>query len=245
MTLTLVKARLSQRMAELITEADAIRADVRKKSRVVENYVRMTTETITEASYPEDRAKVWQYNFASFIAQMLDQTSLHWPAAESVIKAANLEYAIDKGRLLLIALKADLAGGWLDKITEQVQAEVATDYLGMATGLMSEGVQGKNEYVPAAVLAGAVLERGLRDLCGRQTPVVSTAKANGEPKTMNPLIDDLKAAKAFNELQAKELRAWADIRNAAAHGEFEKFNRGHVEAMVAGIGRFLTQYLGA
>ena len=175
---------------------------------------------------------------------MLDKTSLHWPAAESIIKAANLEYAIDKGRLLLVALKADLAGGWLDKITEQVQAEVAADYLGMANSLMSEGVQGRNEYVPAAVLAGAVLERGLRDLCGRQMPVVSTSKTNGEPKTMNPLIDDLKAAKAFNELQAKELRTWADIRNAAAHGEFEKFNRGQVEAMVPGVRRFLAQYLG-
>lgn len=245
MTLTLVKARLSQRMAELITEADAIRAEVRQETRVVEDWVRMRNEEVTKVSYPEDRARVWQYNFTSFIAQMLDKTSLHWPAAESVIKAANLEYAIDKGRLLLMALKADLAGGWLDKITEQVQAEVAADYLGMATGLMLEGARGRSEHVPAAVLAGAVLERGLRDLCGRQTPVVSTSKANGEPKTMNPLIDDLKAAKAFNELQAKELRAWADIRNAAAHGEIEKFNRGQVEAMVAGIGRFLAQYLGA
>ena len=58
MTLTLVKARLSQRMDELITEADAIRADVRNETHVVENWVRMRNDVVTEPSNPEDRAKV-------------------------------------------------------------------------------------------------------------------------------------------------------------------------------------------
>jgi hypothetical protein len=68
----------------------------------------------------------------------------------------------------------------------------------------------------------------------------------GTPSPRQPSALPLpgKAAGAFNELQANELRAWADVRNTAAHGEFEKFNCEQVEAMVTGVGRFMAQYLG-
>ena len=59
---------------------------------------------------------------------------------------------------------------------------------------------------------------------------------------MSALIDALKKRTVFNELQAKELRAWATLRNSAAHGQFTDFNREQVEAMVAGILRFVTEY---
>lgn len=60
---------------------------------------------------------------------------------------------------------------------------------------------------------------------------------------MNPLIDELKSAGVFNELKAKQLRGWADIRNAAAHGESEKFKRTDVEAMIPGVANFLADHL--
>ena len=44
----------------------------------------------------------------------------------------------------------------------------------------------------------------------------------------------------FNEIQAKQLRAYAAIRNAAAHGEFTEFTRSQVETMVAGITQFIA-----
>ena len=72
---------------------------------------------------------------------------------------------------------------------------------------------------------------------------IALDNAKGEPKTLNPLIDDLKKANVFNELKAKQLRAWADVRNAAAHGEFAKFNRQDVEQMLVGVQNFLADYL--
>jgi hypothetical protein len=55
------------------------------------------------------------------------------------------------------------------------------------------------------------------------------------------LIDALRKRKAFNEVMAKQLRAWAEIRNHAAHGRFEEFTSEQVKAMVAGISMFLAQ----
>ena len=122
------------------------------------------------------------------------------------------------------------------------RVNVVADYLTLAEQLFADE-PGPHRHIPAAVLAGAVLEDGLRRLCQRQTPPVDTRKANGDPKTLNPLIDDLKGVGVFNELKAKQLRAWADIRNAAAHGEFDKFGVQDVEAMLKGVGDFLASFL--
>ena len=115
--------------------------------------------------------------------------------------------------------------------------------MGQAEGLLNEGQPGKFDHVPAAVLTGAVLEKALRKLCDDQQPPIPTVDAKGDPKTLNPLIDDLKKANVFNELKAKQLRAWADIRNKAAHGEFDQFKRTDVEQMMGGVKNFLADYL--
>jgi len=67
-------------------------------------------------------------------------------------------------------------------------------------------------------------------------------KPNGERKTLDPLITDLKKTGIYNETKAKQLRAWAAIRNHAAHGEFDQFNREDVEDMIRGIKKFLARY---
>ena len=143
----------------------------------------------------------------------------------------------------ILALKGDYELGMLDSLIEMVEANVASDYLGQAEELLKEGQPGKYDHVPAAVLTGAILENALRILCGRQTPPVSTTLPNGSPKMLNLLIDDLKKANGFNELKAQQLRTWAAIRNAAAHGEFAKFDRKDVEQMLPGVQNFLADFL--
>jgi len=140
-------------------------------------------------------------------------------------------------------LADDYSHGFLDTVLHQAEAEVAADYLGQAEQLLKEGKPGKHDHVPAAVLLGAVLEKALRTLCARQTPPIPATTPKGAQKTLNPLIDDLKKHGVFNELKAKQLRAWADIRNAAAHGEFDSFNRVDVEHMKSGVGDFLASYM--
>lgn len=128
-------------------------------------------------------------------------------------------------------------------IAEKIETNVVADYLTQAEQLLNGNRKRAYTYGPAAVLAGAVLEDSLRRLCARQTPPISTNKPGGHPKTMGTLIDDLKNAGLFNELKAKQLRAWADIRNAAAHGRFEDFTKDDVEQLIAGIQSFLVDYL--
>jgi hypothetical protein len=47
----------------------------------------------------------------------------------------------------------------------------------------------------------------------------------------------------MNLIKAKQLRAWADVRNKAAHGEFDQFKKSDVEQMIEGINSFLADHL--
>ena len=144
---------------------------------------------------------------------------------------------------VLAGIFDDYKAGTLQRLSAMIEAEVSADYLGQAEALLAEKHTGVADRVPAAVLAGAVLEAGLRTLSQRQTPPIALVTQSGGPKMLNGLIDDLKTASVYNELQAKDLRVWASIRNAAAHGKFDDFDRGQVERMLEGVRSFLTRYL--
>ena len=144
---------------------------------------------------------------------------------------------------ILQGLKDDYENGLLDDLEKRVVANISADYMTQVEGLLDEGQPGQYDHVPGAVLCGAVLEDASRRLCDRQSEPIVTIKENGQPKRLNALIADLKKENVFNALKADQLRAWAKIRNHAAHGEFSEFNRSDVEQMVNGVRNFLADYL--
>ncbi len=146
-------------------------------------------------------------------------------------------------RGILQGLQDDYENGFLDNLEERIVANISADYMTQVEGLLDEGQLGQYDHVPGAVLCGAVLEDALRRLCDRQTPPVETANENGRTKNLNSLIQDLQKANAFNKLKAQQLRGWAQVRNSAAHGKFDEFNRDDVELMVKGVKNFLADYL--
>ena len=143
----------------------------------------------------------------------------------------------------LKGFKDDFQKGFLGDLGLEIETAIAADYMGRAEQLLAEGQSGQYDHVPAAVLAGAVLEKSLRTLCDKQSPSIPTVHNNGKPLTLAPLIEALKKNNVFNELTAKQLRAWADIRNSAAHGNFDEFNRSQVDLMIQGINNFLALHM--
>lgn len=145
----------------------------------------------------------------------------------------------------LKGLKEAYEKGFLHDLQELVVANISADYMGQAEALLGEGTTGQYDHVPAAVLCGAVLEDRLRRWCDGQTPLLPTTKSDGSNKTLGPLIAELQKTKLFDKLVIRQLQGWADIRNHAAHGEFEKFLRHDVEMMLSGVENFLVTRLGS
>ena len=198
-------------------------------------------------------AKQWQTSCITLLSQVLQGSNTH----SQLIKEfhdVSLSNHYDKdihhiseavGKLK--AIKDDFENGFLANLSMQIESEIDADYMGQAEQLLNEGSSGAYDHVPAAVLTGAVLEKSLRTLCDQQIPPIPTFKTtkrgNLEPLTLNPLIDELKKATLFNEPKAQQLRAWAGIRNAAAHGKFNEFSRTDVERMIESVKDFLATYM--
>lgn len=130
------------------------------------------------------------------------------------------------------AARNDFARGLLFDIRSLVSAEVIGDFLEQAEYLCEEGY-----HLPAASLAGAVLEDALRRLCElRGIPIPDRT-------TIDRLNADLAKAGVYDKLVQKRITAIADVRNNADHGHFEKVPVDEARDMVKWVRRFVTDAL--
>ena len=122
--------------------------------------------------------------------------------------------------------------GLLFDVRSLIAAELLGDFTDQAETLVREGY-----HVPAASLAGAVLEDTLRRLSQKHgLPVPASTK-------IDRLNADLAKAGVYDLLVQKRITALADIRNNADHGKFDKFTHEDVEDMVKWLRRFEADYL--
>lgn len=149
----------------------------------------------------------------------------------------NIERLIGKLR----AAQLDLQDGILS-LEHQIQDKISIDLMQQAEELLSEGKPGNFEHIPAAVLAGAVLEHFLRTLCSRQSPPISLNLDNGNLKTLATLVNDFEKIGLYNAVEEKQLKVWVKIRNFAAHGEFEQFTHEQVVKMIEGVKCFIEDH---
>lgn len=54
---------------------------------------------------------------------------------------------------------------------------------------------------------------------------------------------ELCKARAYNIAKQKQITAWADLRNKAAHGEWNAYTEPDVRDLLAGVKRFIADYL--
>jgi hypothetical protein len=145
---------------------------------------------------------------------------------------------------ILVSLAENIDLGLLRNMEVKISGEISYDFMAQAEALLSEPGNLEHGYIPAAVLSGAVLERSLRTICEQASPCIPVVKPNGEFKSMDALINDLDQAKIVNSNDVKQLRAWAGLRNSAAHGRFEEFNKSGVQRMIVGVNDFISENLG-
>lgn len=114
---------------------------------------------------------------------------------------------------------------------ELVEAEVFDDFLEQAQQLLEKGY-----HAPAAVVAGCVLEDGLKKLCDKNG---ITLPARG---TINPADDELVEKGLYSSLTQKKILVLADLRNKAAHGQWTEFTKNDVADMIKSVRSFLEQH---
>lgn len=239
-----VDKQVRQRFNDLIDEASVIIKDMERDNVVGHERARRDgIAYMGEIHYQKTAYHALATKAISLVGLILGKTDRANQIISDIHEMSSGSSATKKVLGILHGLKDDYESGMLASLPEMIEANVVADYMGQAEQLLGEGIIGQFDYVPATVLAGAVLEDALRRLCERQIPPIDTLKPNGDKKTLDPLITDLQKANVFNKARADMLKSWAKTRNYAAHGEFVEFNRTDVEAMILGVKAFIADYL--
>lgn len=61
------------------------------------------------------------------------------------------------------------------------------------------------------------------------------------PKKADLLNSELAAGNTYSKLDQKNITAWLDLRNKAAHGKYAEYTPEQVGLLIAGIRDFLTR----
>ncbi|OKH29997.1 DUF4145 domain-containing protein [Calothrix sp. HK-06] len=219
----MVNKVLRQRFNELEAQAKTVEA-----SRKIYHF-----EGSNDAEYVDNYLLLnWKVKVKNLLSKVCGEKSQHFQQFEKEEEGGGFitNYGIFKSlKAIFLAAKEDFEGGYLSSMKTLVQAEVFDSELEQAKELLSNGYS-----TPAAVITGVVLETALRELCDKE------GISHGKLDKMNA---DLAKASVYNKLVQKQITAWADIRNSAAHGKPNEFTEQDVTNMIRDVNQFLANYL--
>lgn len=202
-------------------------------------------EQLTSRSRYEDRSDRPD-DIASEAATLLSDTIQQLaPPGSSYVKnigkssvlggPEGLRRSINALKGILKALRLAYANGYLKSFSELVHAEIFSDFLDMADHLLESGFKD-----PAAVICGSVLEEHLRKLSTKNG--IDTFKPDGiTSKKADTLNADLSTSAAYSILDQKNVTAWLDMRNKAAHGRYGEYTKDQVSLTVQSVRDFITR----
>ena len=191
---------------------------------------------ILEQTKPSERSVDLEkyYEWATLVLSLLERVfgkdSPHYVKFEKSYDGFHgLDAQFQKSRGIFNAAKEDYEGGYLLKVRTLISAELLDSVLDQASELLDAGYKD-----PACVIAGVALENALKELCNKNNVT------QGKLDKMNA---DLYKLGLYNSGMQKQITAWADRRNDAAHGNWDAYTKEDVKNMIEGINRFIAEHL--
>lgn len=131
--------------------------------------------------------------------------------------------AATSGTGVLRHVRQDIGEGYLTSMSALVAAELVADVWEQSAELLDGGYKDA-----AASVAGAALEAGLRRVVDAKgiTPT--------GPRGIGSLNAALAGAGVYNALRQRQVDAWRELRNAAAHGDYGAFTESDVRGLIEG-----------
>jgi hypothetical protein len=215
-------ALIRQRFLELAAKSD----DIAKAKH--SQYIQRTGKTIWYAPHPQVVA--WGTSVISLFRQVFGIDGVHTQHFQAAYTNFSGYYHSYETLLALFnAAREDYEGGYIFSIQGLVKAEVLSDALEQAEALLKSGYKD-----PACVLIGVSLESAIKHLASKHS--VTLAK-------LDKMNADLAKLNAYNVAKQKQITAWADLRNKAAHGDWSAYTLPDIQAMHSGVSQFIADFL--
>jgi len=182
------------------------------------------------ANVDESFFQQWAVSVLNLLMNIYGETSVHYTYFKEKYDSFSGSFSDFKSCLgIFLSAKEDYEGGYVFNMRSLVSAEVIDNVIEQSRELLRAKYKD-----PAAVVAGVALESALKELCNKHH--ILTGK-------LDKMNADLSKAGAYNLGQQKIITAWADIRNNAAHGNWQNYSVADVESMIEGVNRFIAEKL--
>ena len=168
------------------------------------------------------------------IERIVGRNSVYYEQAKTILKSGRHQWGHLAGLIGVVeSLLHNIQAGYIQTLEELIHGEVFGDFLEMAQYLLDKGYKDA-----AAVMAGSTLEAHLRQLCKKADISVDVG---GKPKQADRINNELATKEAYSKLDQKNVTAWFGLRNNAAHGNYEEYNKQQVSLLINSIRDFITR----
>ena len=142
-----------------------------------------------------------------------------------------------RGVGILTAAKRELEGDWLTTTIGAVSRDNLLDMLCLARSQFDQG-----NYPAAAIIAGAILEKQLRNLClARGIAIHNEIQGKAVPKKGLQLTGEAYKKKLYNRQDNKAVISWLELCDTAAKGKNDTLTSSQVKLMLNEMQAFLTK----
>lgn len=178
----------------------------------------------------DEKFQEWATSSLNILQRVFGETSMHFQNFKSYyVQFKGFVDVFENCRGILNAAKDDYLGGYLVNLKSLISAEVLDNVFEQAEELLNKGYKDS-----ACVSIGVTLETALKSICSKYNiPIGKLDKMNA----------DLSKAGAYNLTKQKQITAWADLRNNAAHGNYSEYKIEDVNDFLVGVKRFVADYM--
>ncbi len=198
--------------------------------------VRLTRRSPEPGNFTSDYVDVqlanqWLTSSLNLIQRVFGESSVHYQSLHKHFKEYPKWPDIEQAFGVLLSAKDDFEKDALFDVKRLIEADLFNKFLEQAEYLHKAGY-----FQASAVIAGSVLEDGLRKLC-----IQNIVTLPDKPK-LDWMNAQLAKEGVYNKLTQKKVTAFANLRNNAAHGNLDEFESSDVADMLRGIRDFMERY---
>lgn len=184
----------------------------------------------------EEKFHDFRISAMSFLGRVFGQDSTYHQSFKSEVTQPSASRT-RRGIGILTAAEKDLRGDWLETTSGAITRDVLTDMLRLAKSQLE-----LQNLKAAAIIAGVVLEKQLRNLC-----LINGIKIHNEiqnkavAKKGLQLTGEAYKRKLYDRQANKEIISWLELYDRAAEAKGGDIPTEQVKTMVNGVLGFLTK----
>ncbi len=215
---------------ELITQATAI-ITMGEKVLATETSDSQSKSLVNEVKFHDFRITA-----LSYLGRVFGEISTYYESFRTEVTHHTASRS-RRGIGILTAAKRELQGDWLETTSGAIARDILIDMLRLARIQFDQG----NHYA-AAVIAGAILEKQLRNLClARGVAIHNEIQGKAVAKKGLQLTGEAYKKKLYDRQDNKAVISWLELCDAAAKGTAEAIDSGQVKNMLNEMQAFLTK----